>query len=218
LILAPADEQALAARTREIEQRTGAQVVVAVLGRARAYPEATWRAFAAGAALGAAAAVAAGLLRPDWPAATDALRAALLALAAGVAAALAARLSPALARGLLARHAREAAVRERARSLFVEHGVHGTRDRIGVLALVSLLERRVELVPDVGLDARLPAAAWDEVIAAMRPALTSRRTAQAFAAGLEALERALTAAGLAPAPGGGNELPREVVVAEGGDR
>jgi putative membrane protein len=216
MVLAEADQQSVAARTRAIEQRTGAQVVVAVLGRARAYPEATWRGFAAGAALGGAAAVAASLLRPDWPGRTDALRAALIALAAGAAAALLGRLVPAVTRALLAPHARETAARERARALFVEHGVHGTRARIGLLVLVSLLERRVELVPDLGLAARLPAAAWDEVLAAMRPALSTGHTALALTSGLDALERALAQAGLA-AEADANELPRELVVAEGGD-
>jgi putative membrane protein len=118
----------------------------------------------------------------------------------------------------VAPRAREAAARERARSLFLEHGVHATRERIGVLVLVSLLERRVELVPDTGLAARLPAAAWDEVLAAMRPALAAGHAGLAFTSGLDALERALAAAGLAPAPGAGNELPRELVMADGGDR
>ena len=217
MMLAPAEQQSIAVRTREIEQRTGAQVVVAVLGRARAYPEATWRGFSAGTALGASLAVCVTLLRPDWPARTDALRAVAAALLAGLAGALAARTIPALTRAFSSRRAREAAARERARALFVEHGVHGTRERIGVLVLVSLLERRVELVPDTGLAARLPAHAWDDVLAAMRPALLSRHTALAFTSGLDALERALAAAGLTPAPGGGNELPRELVVAEGGE-
>jgi putative membrane protein len=216
VILEPSEQQSIAARTREIEQRTGAQVLVAVLGRARAYPEATWRAFSAGAALGAALSVVVSLLRPDWPARSDSLRATGLALLAGAVAALAARAVPALTRALVAPHAREAAARDRARALFVEHGVHGTRDRVGVLVLVSLLERRVELVPDAGIAARVAPSAWEDVLAAMRPALSSRHTALAFTSGLDALERALAGAGLSPAPGAGNELPRELVVAEGG--
>jgi putative membrane protein len=214
--LTEAGQLEVAGRAREIERRTGAQVVVAVLGRARAYPEATWRAFSGGAALGAAVAVGVALAGPRWPSATDGLWAAVLTLGAGILAALLAQALPGLSRVLVAPAARAQATRERARALFVDEGVHRTRDRIGVLMLVSLLERRVELVPDVGLAGRVPAPAWEEVLAAMRPGLSRARTAEACAAGLAALERALAAAGLAPAGGAENELPRELVLEPGG--
>ncbi len=210
MVLTEAGQQEVAERVRELERRSGAQVVVAVLERARAYPEATWRAFSCGAALGAAVAVGVAVAGPRWPAASDGLWAAGLALGVGLLAALLARALPDLTRALVTPEARALATRERARTLFVDEGVHRTRDRIGVLMLVSLLERRVELVPDAGLAERMPAAAWEVVLAAMRPGLSGRSTAEACAAGLEALERALSAAGLAPA--GGNELARELVV------
>jgi putative membrane protein len=216
MVLTEAGQQEVAGRAREVEQRTGAQVVVAVLERARTYPEATWRGFSCGAALGAAAAVGLVLAGPRWPAASDAFWTVALSLGAGFLAALLARALPALTLALVAPAARAQATRERARALFVDEGVHRTRDRIGVLMLVSLLERRVELVPDAGLTGRVPAPAWEAVLAAMRPGLSGRRTAEACAAGLASLEQALAAAGLAPAGGAGNELPRELVVEPGG--
>lgn len=44
-----------------------------------------------------------------------------------------------------------AAVRSAAREAFVDQGIASTRDRTGLLIYVSLLERRAELVADVGL-------------------------------------------------------------------
>jgi putative membrane protein len=49
-----------------------------------------------------------------------------------------------------ARLARDVAVG--ARAAFVELGVSRTRDRTGILVFVSLFERRVEVVADIGLD------------------------------------------------------------------
>jgi putative membrane protein len=46
---------------------------------------------------------------------------------------------------------------------FLAEAVHGTRGRTGLLVYVSLLEERVALVPDLGLEGRIPNAAWAEV-------------------------------------------------------
>lgn len=42
-------------------------------------------------------------------------------------------------------------VREAAYAAFVERGVHGTRDRTGILVYVALRERMVEIVADLGV-------------------------------------------------------------------
>ena len=46
---------------------------------------------------------------------------------------------------------------------FLAEAVHGTRGRTGLLMYVSLLEERVALIPDLGLDGRVPGAVWAEV-------------------------------------------------------
>ena len=46
-------------------------------------------------------------------------------------------------------------VRAAARAAFVDQGVSRTQGRTGILVYVSTLERRVELVADVGVDAKL---------------------------------------------------------------
>jgi putative membrane protein len=72
-------------------------------------------------------------------------------------------------RALLARRRVDDAVRTRARAAFVEQGVSRTTGRTGILVFVSMLERRVELVCDVGVDAKLveaPAAAMTAALAA----------------------------------------------------
>jgi putative membrane protein len=60
-------------------------------------------------------------------------------------------------------------VHRAARATFVERGVHGTRERSGLLVYVSWLEQQVALVPDLGL-AR---AVGPELVARMEAALTA---------------------------------------------
>ena len=59
----------------------------------------------------------------------------------------------------------EAEVYRRALQAFHESGLDKTRDRTGILILVSLLERRVHVLADVGIAEKLPQSAWDDVVA-----------------------------------------------------
>jgi uncharacterized membrane protein len=54
-------------------------------------------------------------------------------------------------------------VRDRARQLFGSLGVWDTQDNSGVLLYLQLAERRVEIVADRGIAARVPADAWAHV-------------------------------------------------------
>ena len=51
-------------------------------------------------------------------------------------------------------------VRLAAHAEFLREAVHGTPNRTGLLVYVSGLEGRVELVPDAGLEGRIPKGSW----------------------------------------------------------
>lgn len=55
--------------------------------------------------------------------------------------------------------------RARAKEAFVDEAVSATRDRTGLLLFVSLLEGHVEVIPDHGLDARIPRGEWNRLTA-----------------------------------------------------
>jgi putative membrane protein len=59
-------------------------------------------------------------------------------------------------------------VRVAAEAVLVEHGVLHTPGRLGVLVYWSLLERRVEVVADVGVRSAVPAAEWNALVFALR--------------------------------------------------
>mgnify|MGYP006284111949 FL=1 len=72
---------------------------------------------------------------------------------------------PALDRLIIPRRVMNEAVRRRAARHFVESGTYDTVDNTGVLIFVSLLERRVELIADRGINAVVPSGTWDSIVA-----------------------------------------------------
>ncbi len=70
---------------------------------------------------------------------------------------------PALDRLIIPRKVRNEAVRKRALLYFTESGLSETRDRTGILIFVSLLERRVEILADKGINEKIPQSEWDSL-------------------------------------------------------
>jgi putative membrane protein len=207
MFLSRSEIEALDARIAALEAASGVEVVTAVIGKADAYPEVPWKAFAVGAAVAALATVVVDALRPDWASAHAALRHAVAILGVGGAAALGTVFVPAWARLYLRPARRDVEVAQYAKALFVEREVFRTRDRTGVLVLVSLFERRIELLPDTGFRDRVTTADWHAVVPRMTPQLAAGRAADALQEGLAALGDVLARRGFHRAPGRTNELP-----------
>ena len=188
-----------------LEAQTGVQVVTAVIGKADSYVELPWKAFALGTALAALVLVVADALSPRWSGADDALIFAVAILGAGAASALLTVAAPPYARLFLRATRRDLEVRHYAQAFFLRRELFATRGRNGMLLLVSLFERKVEILPDVGLHARFDAADWRTVIDAMTPLLRERRCFGALQKGVVRLQALLLAKGMSAAPGG-NEL------------
>jgi uncharacterized membrane protein len=128
-------------------------------------------------------------------------------LSAGAASALFAVFVPAYARLFLRTHVRDLEVRYYAQSLFLRRELFKTRARNGILILVCKFERKVEILPDVGLYGRVASEDWSRVIAAMMPLLREGRFAEALHAGVGLTGQILAAKGFAGHAGGANELP-----------
>jgi putative membrane protein len=207
MLLSKTEADAIEARSVELEARIGVQVIAAITAKADAHVELPWKAFALGAVLAGLAMVIADALRPQWLTANAALIDTVTILSGGGASALLAIFIPAYARLFLRSTRRDAEVRRYAEALFLRRELFKTRERNGVLILVSCFERKVEILADTGLHQRVSEAEWRPVIARMAPLLRERRFAEALLAGLAATEDMLAAKGLKPAPGAGNELP-----------
>ncbi|MCY1030616.1 hypothetical protein OV207_04035 [Corallococcus sp. BB11-1] len=87
---------------------------------------------------------------------------------------------PPLRRALTSRKLQEDAVRTAARAAFTELGVSRTSRRTGILVFVSLLERRVEVVADHGVDTAALGTEWQEALAALSAALVASPAPEPF--------------------------------------
>ena len=190
-------------------------MVPAVVGKSDSYAELPWTAFALGSSLAAFALVVGDAWRPHWTVSATALLHALAILGAGAASALAAVFIPPYAR-LFLRSIRSAAeVRQYAESLFLRHRLYATRRRTCILILVSLFERRIEILADAGCNDRITAAEWDVVMARMAPLLRDRRPGAALSAAIDAVEALLLSKGFAGADGDSDEISNRPIEERG---
>ena len=82
------------------------------------------------------------------------------------------------------------AVGRHAKAAFVDLGISRTRERTGILVFVSMAERRVVVVPDIGVHHAEAGLAWTEAIAVLHAAVNETNT-DLFFEGLRLLGKAL---------------------------
>lgn len=87
---------------------------------------------------------------------------------------------PAVKRLLASENRITEAVHTFALASFSEHGLHYTRDHTGILILVSLLEHRVEVLADRGINAKVESGTWQEIVHMLSEGLKSGSAADAF--------------------------------------
>ena len=100
---------------------------------------------------------------------------------------------------------RDLGSRDRAREVFAAQGVWNTEENNGVLIYVLLADRRVEIVADRGIDARVPASEWQAICERMDAHFRERRFEQGAIEGVRAVSQ-LLARHFPAADGDRNEL------------
>ncbi len=68
------------------------------------------------------------------------------------------------------------AVRERAVYTFFQKGVHNTKEQTGILIFISLLERKVWILGDRGIDRKIKAEFWQSLAGELATGIRERRT------------------------------------------
>ncbi len=173
-----AERARIEAAVREAERATRGEIVVAVVRACDEYAGVGWRlgVFAAALVFAAVHAFAAPL--PWWGL--------LAAQAAAVGASLALVRVDAVRRALVSDALADERVRARAQRSFAENGLARTQGRTGVLIFVALLEHRVVVLGDEGIDRVLdPAESWQQVVDLAVAGLRGGRAAE----GIEAAVR-----------------------------
>src|SRR6202795_4566955 len=101
---------------------------------------------------------------------------------------------------------RDQPARERALDIFSQLRIWDTAHNNGVLIYLLLADRKVEIIADRGIDAKVGAAGWEKICADMQTDFRSGNFESGVIKGIEALSRQL--ARYFPKHGAGrNELP-----------
>ncbi len=95
------------------------------------------------------------------------------------------RFSPPLLRLLIHPAEIDAEVAERAKSAFLDHNLHRTVEGTGILLLICLFERRVQVLADAGIHHAVPPATWQELADQITAGICQGRTCDALCAAIE---------------------------------
>jgi putative membrane protein len=146
------------------EKRTSGEIVPFVVERSDDYEEAEWRAGALGFALVMCAVTAFYWFSESWHS-YDLLLLGLDTGAAFFVGFLAARYLPPLKRFFAGRALLDRRVESRAAGAFLSEEVFATAERTGILIFVSLLEHRVVVLGDSGINAKVEKKEWEGIVA-----------------------------------------------------
>ena len=170
------DDKARARATEEvkaIEARTAAEVVVAVHGSSGHYRHTD---YLAGFLLSLATLLALLYLPEEYPLEIFPVDVGISFITGAVLCTL----LPGVRRRLTSARLLEENVRRAARAAFVELGVSRTTGRTGILVFVSSFERRVAVVPDIGVNPAAMGAEWDAALTKLSAAVASSRSPEPF--------------------------------------
>lgn len=211
-----AEREAIREAVAAAERRTSGEIVPYVVGRSGTYEVAVWRAASGGALLAAALALAVAWAYDGWGWTWlySAWAMALVMTAGGaLGAGLAALIDP-LRRWLAGPARLDERVHRRAAQAFVDEEVFDTRDRTGILLFVSLFEHRIEVVGDVGINAKVEPAEWVEVVDLIRSGIVGGDLAGGLVAAIGRCGDLLHRRGVDLRPDDEDELPDDVRVRE----
>jgi putative membrane protein len=104
-------------------------------------------------------------------------------------------------------------VRRRAEWAFYEHGLHRTKEATGILIMLSLLERRAQILADRAIDQRVPPDTWDALVKDLLDGIRQRGVTVALCAAIAACGDLLARHFPARQGNNPNELPDDTIQA-----
>jgi len=208
-----ADLEEIEVAVHEAEGTTAGEIVPFVVSRSDHYEAAAWKGATLGAFLAVAAAAVAHQLGGFWGSFLLAwiLLPALVGGAVGFAGV--ALIRP-LKLWLAGAATVDRRVHQRAAAAFVENEVFRTKERTGILIFLSLFERRVVVLGDSGINARVQQHEWNAVVAAIVKGIRSGQPGAALASAIRRCGELLTRRGVAIRPDDTDELPDQLRMRE----
>jgi putative membrane protein len=167
------------------EARTSAEIVPMLVARSGLYRDAQHRAGLALALIMLTGLLMGERLWPFWGWRTADAAWLILAVLVGYAAGSWIGVFPSVIRAVTSSDRLRRKVQLRAEQAFAQHSLSRTRRRTGVLIMISLLERQVYVLPDLGIESAVPPAQWNDVIEAVVGRLREHDVVGGFCAGID---------------------------------
>jgi len=197
---------------KEAEARTSGEIVPYFVAQSDRYEVALWKGVVVAAALAMLIVVSIfnfysgwglGWLHTGWGTA-------LFTVAFGTAGGLMGAFVPAVRRALVGSNALTRAVHRNAMKAFVEEEVFNTRDRTGILLFISKFEHRIEVLGDAGINKKVSADEWVEIVDHIRAGIKQGRFVDGVIDGIEMCGHLLEKSGVEIRDDDMNELPDAV--------
>ena len=205
------DRARVEAAVQAAERHTSAEIVPMIVGRSGLYREAHHRAglLSAMLALTTSLTIETAWLPWGWHASNAVWLLGVTVLAYSVGAWIGTW--PVVLRLFTSRERMRHKVHLRAERAFAQQGLARTRERTGLLVMVSLLERQVYVLPDHTLQARISADQWQEIVSVIVDRMKVGDLAGGLCRGIEAIGLHLTRAYPSRDSDNPNELPNAVI-------
>lgn len=210
-MLTPSDQEKVRAAVAKAESGLTTEIVPCVFAQSSSYPESISAGAGAGMSLAVAALFLLDMFHPLW---LPLSRLILWVPVTGLLGAALGRWCGPAKRALIGGRRMEEAVTRRAKEVYFDRDIANTAGRDGVLIFASLLERRVVVLADKTVRAKVPPAAWDAAVVAMTTLAAQGHVADGLCAAVEKAAAAMSAAGFAGKPASGNELGDEPVTGD----
>ena len=209
----PTDLAEIEKAVREAEAQTAGEVVPYAVSHSDHYEAAAWKGATLGAFLAVAVAAVVRTIAEFWGGPTL-VWLVVPSLAGGALGYLSAGLIRPLRLWLAGPVAVDHRVRQRANTAFVENEVFKTKERTGVLIFLSLLERRVVVLGDSGINALVAQNEWDAIVVEIAAGIRTGRPGAALAAGIRRCGELLKRRGVAVHRDDTDELPDKLQMRE----
>jgi putative membrane protein len=99
----------------------------------------------------------------------------------------------------------------RAEQAFYKHGLQHTKGRTGIMILVSMLERRVHVLADRGINDHVPAGTWDGLVSGIIGGIRTGQATDAICAAIAECGVLLAQVSPADSRDNPNELPDTLI-------
>ena len=193
------------------EGRTSGEIVPVIVASSSEYGETDWKALFFGSLIGLVSYEVYAFYTPGWDVGNEFTLAVLptFLLVGALLFFMAAKKWPFFRRLLIANQSLDESVHTGAKQAFLDNEVFLTKDRTGVVLYVSLFEHRVEVLGDKGINAKVTAEDWTEIVGVVVHGIREGKLVDGLIAGIEGCGELLEKLGLERQSDDTNELSNE---------